>query len=209
MITINMEKTLWGSSVSVGRKKICVSEIKGTLNAEKNTMKFNVPIGMDGNVILVGNPKTRKVTQIKKSVWLTADQLVESLEKSSKSPKKKADVKPSKSKMYIGIEENNDWEGETFGYYFEDTKENREGLQKVKEKYDPFMDTWDGEFPYKFISEAVSEKELKILDKYDENGYMSRVNFVKKKINWDEIAGNVNDEEDPLYKGTCFDFDGE
>lgn len=100
--------------------------------------------------------------------------------------------------QYIGIVENNDWEGETFGYYFEDTPEVREYLEEIMER----LPEYSG---FEIELDPIDEETLGHIHQCDENGYMPRVNIYNADEQpWDEIMSADFDEDLPFYKGSCF-----
>ncbi len=80
----------------------------------------------------------------------------------------------SQEQTYIGLIENNDWEGESFGYYFPNTPENLIALQK----FEVFLktnncDEWEMDY-----EEPYTSRELSLISKGADNGYMPRCNIV-------------------------------
>lgn len=100
---------------------------------------------------------------------------------------------------FIGVIERNDMEGEKFGYYWENTPENEEGLRRLQNAYpDIFLgEEWG---LYQFIFEPQTEVSLNTLNKEDENGYARRVQRIKD-TDWDALCKEAEEGNDPLYKG--------
>lgn len=99
---------------------------------------------------------------------------------------------------YIGIVEENDWEGEEFGYYFEDDPDTREYLERIQELLPE-------DSPYQVVLEPIDYETLAHMHKYDQNTYKSRVNVYDANDQpWEEILAADFEEDDPLYKGNCF-----
>lgn len=99
---------------------------------------------------------------------------------------------------YIGIVENNDWEGEEFGYYFEDTPEVREYLEEIAERL-------PDNSGYEIILDPIDEETLGHMHEHDQNTYKNRVNIYNADDQpWEEILSADFDEDIPFYKGGCF-----
>lgn len=78
---------------------------------------------------------------------------------------------------YIGFIENNDNEGEDFGFYFPDTPENRDALKKFESLLDKLDVLGDG-YEIDGLDESYTERDLDMIEKGSGNGYMARVNFI-------------------------------
>ena len=101
---------------------------------------------------------------------------------------------------FIGVVERNPSEGEIFGYYWENTEENRQNLQKARELMpDELVGEDYGQFH--FEGTTTNKKELEFLEEHDENHYMARVNIVGE-TDWDVVLDALEDGEMPFYKGT-------
>ena len=94
---------------------------------------------------------------------------------------------------YIGIVERNQWEGETFGYYFP-----IEAADAVRDIFDRFHRSENTNWIS--LEENVSHKALLHLDRYDRNGYMGRVT-VFECDDWGAYAKALDPEVDQIYKG--------
>ena len=79
-------------------------------------------------------------------------------------------------KLYVGLDEHNENEGETFGYFFEKTDESTGLMRAAEAQYDRICAKYGQPgTPINFHYE-ITEAELNALEKFDENGYMGRVN---------------------------------
>ena len=100
---------------------------------------------------------------------------------------------------FIGVIEDNEHEGETFGYYFPQNEDNIKALGELEHLLDA------GLFTCYFIDwEPYTKEELRLISKGANNSYMDRVNFVTKKVDWESVFEQLENDEDPLYKGDCF-----
>ena len=72
----------------------------------------------------------------------------------------------------IRIIEHNDWEGETFSYVLEVSKEISTEIQRILKKEDPDGDTWEIELDTRYDNETVE-----MLNKHVNNGYMDYIAF--------------------------------
>lgn len=99
---------------------------------------------------------------------------------------------------YVGIVEKNSWERETFGYYFEYSKETEAALTAFVQKY---LD--EGDNCYRV--EVCSGEELQTLLKHDSNTYRCRVSLFKTPEDWNTIHDLSKPiavpDADPFYKG--------
>ena len=96
-----------------------------------------------------------------------------------------AEPKIRKDRQYVGIVDDNDSEGEIFGYYFlamPDSIAAIKQMHEIAEKYPEACEGWE------FIHQSFDGDELAVLKKHDRNGYMSRVNICDgSHINWPEL----------------------
>jgi len=89
---------------------------------------------------------------------------------------------------YIGIIEENEHEGETFGFYFPDTPENRESLlkfealaQQLGEAYNKETGKyWKSSIQLDLMDDPCTKRELDMIDYGADNGYMPRANIVSE-----------------------------
>lgn len=117
---------------------------------------------------------------------------------------------------YIGVVDHNGWEGESFGFYFENTEENRERLRQLRQNIDEAgVDQLAGATDAEWHFDPIPEEALDHLDQTDRNGYMSRVNHIDKIYPQDDLAEQVERAENegeavrpdhPVYKGNGFEY---
>lgn len=101
---------------------------------------------------------------------------------------------------YILIDEHNENEGETFGVAFEDTPENRAYVEKIadrleKREYNNECNEYDT-----FSIYDVTKAEIETLERFDENGYMPRVQVAKNNLGLKYLAEVATDLP---YKNSC------
>ena len=103
------------------------------------------------------------------------------------------------SKKYIGIIERNQWERETFGYYFP-----IEAAEAIKGLFNHYVKNGKTQEAQSLrLEESVSHETLVSLDKHDRNGYSSRVK-VFACDDWDAYTDRLkktDPEVNPIYKG--------
>lgn len=97
------------------------------------------------------------------------------------------------NKSYYKFTEHNDYEGETWHFY----------LPLTEEEVRYFNELEIDEDSYEFSDEPIEEKEVDILVKHSDSGYMANHNKVSE-IKWEWISENLNEDEDPFYKGQPF-----
>lgn len=116
------------------------------------------------------------------------------------------------NKTYIGIEEHNDWEGESWAHLFEDTEETRNSLltflsllEKKIAKDKKYRDYTIEEL-YEFV-EGVCEEEINYVNKWVESSYMNRLRVCQPPPQgwekWTEECKkmDVHDLLEQFYKG--------
>lgn len=111
---------------------------------------------------------------------------------------------------YIGFVEHNEWEGEDFGYYFPNTPENRQALEKFKEflEANDCLQDYSPGYSMDGFEEAYSERDLDMIERGADNGYMARVNIVP---NPEVVLSGlllIDNIENLPYKGS-FEANGE
>ena len=111
---------------------------------------------------------------------------------------------------YIGFVEHNEWEGESFGYYFPNTPENRQALEKFEEflKANDSLGNYSPGYSMDGFEEAYSERDLDMVEKGAGNSYMARVNMVPNPTEVLQALLRIDNVENLPYKGS-FTVDGE
>lgn len=103
---------------------------------------------------------------------------------------------------YVGIVERNDWEGETFGYYWPRTEDSERALRGVLARY-----VSEGESSLRV--EILGLAEMTSLDDRDRNGYMRRVSVFRAPLDWTAFIEQIapadaeiaSEDAHPFYKG--------
>lgn len=101
---------------------------------------------------------------------------------------------------YIGIDEINDWEGKTFGYYFQYSEEIEEKLNEFKNA----VSTTSTDDIYAVDLEGYTEEEIKAINKSSSNSYMDRITIIDSDtVDWEKILNwcKVVEEGPGIYKG--------
>ena len=111
---------------------------------------------------------------------------------------------------YIGFVEHNEWEGESFGYYFPNTPENRQALEKFKEflEANDCLNDYSPGYSMDGFEEAYSERDLDMLEKGSGNSYMGRANIVSNPEEVLKALLLIDNIENLPYKGS-FTVNGE
>lgn len=112
------------------------------------------------------------------------------------------------AEKFIGVVERNDWERETFGYYWPWSEEAEQHLQGIVSRYHA-----EGDKSVRL--ETKTRGELEELDDRDRNGYMARVNVYKEPASWDAFVSEIapegveisSEDQHPFYKGRGMSFD--
>lgn len=103
------------------------------------------------------------------------------------------------STAFIGIEETNEAEGETFGYYISDTPANRHALERLG-----VVLGWGrviSHSVFRVVLEPASARELEALNRASRNNYMPRVQFITESVDWSRILCAVENDPAVFYKG--------
>ena len=100
---------------------------------------------------------------------------------------------------YIGIEEENDAEGETFGYYVSDTPPNRHALERLDVVFKRNARKFGSTFAV--VLHPFNKPELDAIEYGARNNYMHRVQFIAEPVDWSRIMCAVENDPNALYKG--------
>ena len=97
---------------------------------------------------------------------------------------------------FLVITERNSWEGETWSFFFLDTKLNRESFNFAKK-------ILKNDDSYSFKEQALSQTEITKLKNRQRTSYMDTYNFMEGEYNFEKYFKELpeDERENPFYKG--------
>lgn len=128
------------------------------------------------------------------------------IKKTNSKSKKETKSKVVVQKTYLQVIEDNEWEGETWNFFVDQSSPEAPILKKM------VLSLHDNNEDCGFsLVENVSEADVKVLLRQKSpTAYMNQYNLVKKvnknpKALEKALMGGVDDVEKVLYKGGCFE----